>query len=502
MSTKCRHVHRTARALTAIAVAMAMPAIAQADPVACNGGKILVGEECLTRESLASRIDEIVRKAIADKDLKSVIAGISIDGAPVLTKAWGESMTGVPATPDMHFRSGSIAIAYLGVVTLQLQDKGRLSLEDKLSKWFPEYPKADRITLAMLLNGTSGYADYVNLKILPLYQNPFRSWQPDELIALGLKQPMVCEPGTCFAYAHTNFVILGKVLEKVSGRGVDELIRDGILVPLALNDTRSVSTAEIEPPVLHAFDAERGIYEDSTYWNPSWTLARGAVMNSNVHDLLKSATALGTGALISPESFKLQLAPTTSKFKPWSETSYYGLGIVVIDGWIVQNPSFAGYAATMAYLPGRKLAIAVSATMGETAPEEGNLSTVVLKEIARYRGARSSDALKPPGYDERRSIRSTSETAIGRPKKIAPTRAKRSGESVAKNRTAPLGSAVLLRPAAISASATACAVVSAESTTTTAWPMVSLMASASTGKWVQPSTSVSGAAGPSNKGAR
>lgn len=384
MSIRGHHLHRTAGVLTAIAVAMALPVMAQAGPTACNGGKILAGDECLPRESLARRIDEIVRKAIAEKDLKAVIAGIAIDGEPVLTQAWGESMTGVPATPEMHFRNGSIAIAYLGVVTLQLQDKGQLSLEDKLSKWFPDYPKADRVTLAMLLNNTAGYADYVNLKILPLYQDPFRSWQPDELIALGLKQPMVCEPGTCFAYAHTNFVILGKVLEKATGRGVDELIRDGILVPLSLNDTRSEQTAVVQAPVLHAFDAERGIYEDSTYWDPSWTLARGAVMTSNIHDVLKSATAVGTGALISPESFKLQLAPTTSKFKPWSDTSYYGLGLAVIDGWVVQNPSFAGYAATMAYLPARKLAIAVAATMGEKAPEDGNLSTVVLKEIARY----------------------------------------------------------------------------------------------------------------------
>ena len=111
----------------------------------------------------------------------------------------------------------------------------------------------------MLLNATSGYADYVNMKVLPLYKDPFRNWQPDELIALSFKQPMVCEPGTCFAYAHTNFVILGKVLEKATGRGVAELIRDEILVPLSLNDTRSEQTAVIQEPVLHAFDAERGI---------------------------------------------------------------------------------------------------------------------------------------------------------------------------------------------------------------------------------------------------
>ena len=353
-------------------------------PPACGGGKIQAGGECVDKERAASEIDKIVRKIMTDNDLKAVIAGVSVAGQPVLTKAWGESMTGVPATYDMHFRNGSVAIAYLGVVTLQLQEKGVLRLDDKLSKWFPDYPKADRITLAMLLNATSGYADYVNMKVLPLYKDPFRNWQPDELIALSFKQPMVCEPGTCFAYAHTNFVILGKVLEKATGRGVAELIRDGILVPLSLNDTRSEQTAVIQEPVLHAFDAERGIYEDATYWDPSWTLARGAVMTSNVADILKSVDAIGTGALLSPDSFKLQLAPTTAKLKPWSEQRFYGLGIFVIDGWLVQNPSFAGYAATMAYLPAQKLAIVVSATEGMKAPDEGNLSTVVLKDIALY----------------------------------------------------------------------------------------------------------------------
>ena len=376
--------NRRRRSLFALAFVLALPAMAQAGPLACGGGKIQAGDECVDKERAASEIDKIVRKTMAENDIKAVIAGVAVDGEPVITKAWGESMTGVPATYDMHFRNGSVAIAYLGVVTLQLQEKGVLSLDDKLSKWFPDYPKANRITLAMLLNGTSGYADYVNLKVLPLYQNPFRAWQPDELIDISFKQPMLCEPGTCFAYAHTNFVILGKVLEKATGRGVAELIRNGILVPLSLNDTRSEQTAIIQEPVLHAFDAERGIYEDATYWDPSWTLARGAVMTSNVGDILKSVNAIGTGALLSPNSFKQQLAPATAKLKPWSEQRFYGLGIFVVDGWLVQNPSFAGYAATMAYLPAQKLAIVVSATEGMKAPDEGNLSTVVLKEVARY----------------------------------------------------------------------------------------------------------------------
>src|SRR5204863_2792135 len=137
-------------------------------------------------------------------------------GHLIFIKAWGESMTGVRATPEMHFRNGAVAIAYIGIVLLQLRDKGVLSLEDKLSKYFAQYPKADLVTLKMLMNGTSGYPDYVNEKVLvpPLYANPFRQWTPDELITMALRQPMKCEPGTCWSYAHTNFVILGKVLEK------------------------------------------------------------------------------------------------------------------------------------------------------------------------------------------------------------------------------------------------------------------------------------------------
>ena len=118
---------------------------------------------------------------------------------------------------------------------------------------------------------------------------------------------MLCDPGTCWSYAHTNFVILGKVLEKAAGRPLEHLIRDGILDPLSLNGTRSETMPAIQEPVLHSFTAERGKYEESTYWNPSWTLVRGAIMTSNVADILKSAAAIGTGALLSPESHACSL---------------------------------------------------------------------------------------------------------------------------------------------------------------------------------------------------
>jgi len=372
--------------LLGCAVAGALTAEAAPAAPACPSGQVAAAGRCAAVEEVAERIDAIIREAMEKHALKAVLAGFAIDGQPLTVMAWGESMTGVPATPDMHFRNGAVAIAYIGTVLLQLRDKGILDMDDRLSKWFPEYPQADQITLTMLINGTSGYADYVTDAsfLQDFYADPFRQWRPDELIAIGLNRPMICDPGTCWSYAHTNFVILGKVLEQVTGRPLEELIREGILDPLSLADTRSEATAVIQEPVLHAFDGERGMYEKSTYWNPSWTLASGAIMTSNIADILKSAAAIGTGALVSPASHALQLAPLTAKFTPWSETSYYGFGVFVVNGWIVQNPSFAGYAATMAYLPSHKLASAVSVTVREKASTDGNLSTDVLKAIAAY----------------------------------------------------------------------------------------------------------------------
>lgn len=100
------------RTMIALALALAVPVMAQAGQADCTGGTILAGNECVARDRVESRIDEIVRKAMAEKDLKAVIAGVAVDGEPVLTEAWGVSMTGVPATPDMHFRNGAVAIAY------------------------------------------------------------------------------------------------------------------------------------------------------------------------------------------------------------------------------------------------------------------------------------------------------------------------------------------------------------------------------------------------------
>jgi CubicO group peptidase (beta-lactamase class C family) len=317
--------------------------------------------------------------------LKAVIVRVTENGQEVLTRAFGESMTGVPATATMHFRNGAVAISYVATLLLKLVERGTVGLDDKLSAWLPDTPHADQVTLGQLAQMTSGYADYVigNEEFQKaFYDNPFRQWGPDDLLSFATSKPLYYPPGTNWNYAHTNYVLLGLALEKATGRDMADLLDDEVLGPLGLTNTANSSTAEIPAPALHAFTSERretlGIpggapfYEESTFWNPSWTITRGAVQTTNIYDMEAGAVAIGAGKLLTRESHQKMTAPDLRgkasalpgcpTCAPQTEGYTYGLGIVISGSWLVQNPLFAGQAGVAAYLPAEKIAIAVAVT--------------------------------------------------------------------------------------------------------------------------------------------
>jgi len=362
-------------------------------------------EEQATEETTSSGSDEganaeevvaAAERAMEENNLKAVLVRVTQDGEEVATVALGESMTGVPATEEMHFRNGAVAFSYLGTVLLQLVDEGVVELDDTLDEWLPELPASDRITLRMLANSTSGYADYVPVDSFEdaLKKDPFGAWTNDELIKIGTDEPLLYEPGTNWNYAHTNFVILGEALSAITGTPLDELIRERIVEPLGLEGTQSIQTAVIPEPVLHAYSKERGTYEESTFWDPSWTTAEGAVMITDIRDLATSARAIGTGELVSSESHEEQIGPSLVGLGSPTDTcpksvcveqlpnAHFGMGTVVLGGWVLQNPEFYGYGAVQAYLPSEDLAIATAATLTEDAEDGTNGGMLVFEEIA------------------------------------------------------------------------------------------------------------------------
>ncbi len=374
--------------LAALALAPAAgPAAGQAAPPPdCAPPAVARDDECVASARVARDVTAIVRRTMRAQRQKAVVYSVRVGGRDVVTSAEGESMTGVPATPAMNWRIGSMAFALLWTLALQLQEDGVVDLDQPIARWRPELPSADRVTLRMLLNGTSGYQDYVTDPrfLRALSAAPFRQWTDAQLLAYAFRRPPECAPGGCWNYSHANFVIAEGILAPAAGVPFATLLRQRILRPAGLRHTRSVSTPQIASPVLHAFTTQGGVYQESTFWNPSWTTGRGAVLTSTVRDVVRIAALVGSGRLLSPASYAQLVAPTTAAFAPWSDRNYYGLGVFSINGWLVQNPSFSGYAGAMGYLPGRRISIAVTSTQRQGADPDANVASTILERIGAY----------------------------------------------------------------------------------------------------------------------
>ncbi len=329
-------------------------------------------------------VDGVMKRAMSTYFLKGAIVQIRSNGKTVYTGTYGESMTGVRPTPNMHFRNGALAFTYMATLLLEFVDRKKTTLDTKLSKYLPNLRDADKVTLRNLANMTSGYADYVyqpaTLQGTALY--PFRQWTPEELVRIGVSAKNMFAPGTNWGYCHTNYVILGMVLSKIAGMPLADALQKYVLTPMGLRNTHAYTTPYMPEPVLHVFDSERrsalGVnpnvqfYEESTFWNPSWTTIEGAVEVTDVTDLSKSIEAAAQGSLLSRSSSRAQILPHLIGFshpvpgcsacRPQTKAFSYGLGVFLMGPWISQTLGFAGASGATAYLPSQKLTISIEVT--------------------------------------------------------------------------------------------------------------------------------------------
>lgn len=359
-----------------------------AAPSACEPGQLLVSSGCVGRRGARRHIEAMVREAMPELGLRATIMRVDTGEGPLVNAGFGNSMKGVPASPRMYFRIGSIAIPYLINLLLQLEDEGKVSLNDKLSKFRPNFPEANEVTLRMLADVTSGYPDWIQGNEpfqQKLLENPFRQWTSNELLHWAFTLPIPCAPGTCFHYAHTNFAILSQVIAQVTGEPVSKLIRDRVLGPLGLDHTQVSRYPAMPGEALHAYTGERGVYEDDTFWSPSWSIGDGTVMASTMADVVRGARELGQGALISAHANAERIAPTSVGIPPFTKSIYYGLGITVANGWEFQNPFIDGYTGVSAYLKAQDLSVGIVTTQlpQSSANGKGN-ATILLTRLAEY----------------------------------------------------------------------------------------------------------------------
>src|SRR5215467_13286454 len=269
----------------------------------------------------ASAITAIVQKAMKTEHLRAVIVKVTQGDKVVIRQAFGESMTGVPATTAMHFRNGAVAFSYLATLLLQFVDEHKVKLDDTIERWMPDLPEANKVTLKMLANQTSGYPDFeTDPKFLAAFNaEPFHIFTFEERLKIAFSRPMMFEAGTNWSYAHTNFMILGEVLSKIGGKPLDVLLKEKVFVQMGLKNTTALQTSEMPTPILHAFDSERrsalkippdvAFTEESTFWNAQWGTPMGANETTNIDDMITTAVKVGTGALLSKSSYEAMTGP-------------------------------------------------------------------------------------------------------------------------------------------------------------------------------------------------
>lgn len=330
----------------------------------------------------AAQITDIVTKAIPELELRSVVFAVWDGDQQVVKGALDAPSAQPPTAVDARVRVGQPMEAMLGTVLLQLAAEGKVGLDDPVKAYVPDLVNADRITPRMLANSTGGTPDYVTEPafLSRVSADPFAGYTFDELLGYAQKRPPLFEPGTSFAYSHTEVAALVQVLEQASGQSLEALMADRIYEPLGMTASSAHQNNAIEQPLFHAFTNQRGVYEDSTFWDPTWGFDGG--MNASVDDLGTWLRALNTGQLLGPAEAKESLGPATAGLGRLTAQRYFAWGSLVSGGWILGNPSLNGYMGFTAQHRDPSVTIVVWSTAGRASKEDVNASQIISQRIA------------------------------------------------------------------------------------------------------------------------
>lgn len=266
---------------------------------------------------------------------------------------------------DDHTRIGSITKTFTVALVLQLADQGRVDLDDVIDTYVPGMPNGDSATLRQLASMTSGIPPYsFDKKFLSIYfADPYTVFSPQELVDFVKDDKPSFPAGTAVEYSNTNTVLLGMVIEKVTGEPFAETLRAGLLEPLGLTQTSfPFQSAELPQPHLDGITTQtdpEGTIKDATDFNPSWGFTAGAMI-STLDDLHRWSVALGTGeGWISPELQEQRTASMTSDLPENTKERAYALGFGVENGWIGHTGELPGYNSSIQFDPQTRTSVVV-----------------------------------------------------------------------------------------------------------------------------------------------
>jgi D-alanyl-D-alanine carboxypeptidase len=306
--------------------------------------------------ALRRSLDAAFEKSFKQSGVPGAIAAIRTpEGTWEGTLGVANRGTGKPMRADMHQRIGSVTKTFTATLLLKAAARGQLSLEDTIDQYIKGVPNGDEMTLRQIANMSSGVASYTFNKQWQnkSFANPRKAWAPEKLARIGIKDSPVFDPGKRWQYSDTNYVLLGLVLQQVTGKTVGELYEKQIIKPLHLKETSFPNADLVLPgPYAHGYTLQgqsNGKLADATHWSPTWSWAAGAMI-STADDMLVYGRALGTGeGLLPPEQQAERLTSFLYGLPPNSPEKAYGIGLVNQRGWLGHTGETPGYNTTVYY---------------------------------------------------------------------------------------------------------------------------------------------------------
>ncbi len=208
----------------------------------------------------------------------------------------------VPNTVDTKFELGSVTKQFTAALILQLNEEGKLKLDDKVSDILSWYPaeNGSRITIHQLLTHTSGIPNYTSFPDF-VNKRAFETMTPRELISTFSDKPLDFNPGTKFSYSNSGYIVLGAIIEKVTGKSYEEVLKEKILKPIGMENSGYINLQKITPKRAHGYSNRFNDYSNAAYLDMSLPFAAGALY-STVEDLFKWDQALYGEKILSAEN--------------------------------------------------------------------------------------------------------------------------------------------------------------------------------------------------------
>ncbi len=306
----------------------------------------------------AAKIDEIATKALSDSGAPSVSIAIVQGGKIAYTKAYGRARLDPPtdAKPEMRYSVGSVSKQFMAGAILLLVQDGKLSLDDRVSRYLPTLTRADEITIRQLLSHTSGYQDYYPQDyVAPFMQKPVSA---ESILDQWARKPLDFDPGTRWQYSNTNFVIAGRIVERVTGAPAFAFVAKRILQPLGMT-----SAIDLDEQTLGASDAAGytrfalGPLRPAQSEGRGWLYAAGELAMT-AHDLALWDISLMEHKLLNAASFEAMTTPV--RLRNGTTTDYaLGVGVSDADGHpkLSHGGAVAGFVSLNTVWPDQGVAI-------------------------------------------------------------------------------------------------------------------------------------------------